>query len=145
METPPEGLVLANNPLYLLFDEENLPKELWADLDNYGYVRLALHSDIMTGTTTTNTSTTPLNLAGRGYYNYIGAVDGQFNLPPAVSSQGMFYRIYNKASNGTSALNVVADGDDQLFRGGTLLDNIVLDYGETITLVCDGIDYNVYN
>lgn len=106
---------------------------------------LATTNDISSATgVTVNSSASTLALNSRGYYNYIGSGATAWSLPSVVGIEGRFYRIYNKAADVISAITITPNGTDKFFQGGVRLSSIDLQYGENLTLVSDGIDWNIY-
>ena len=93
---------------------------------------------------TVNSPASSLALNQRGYYNYIGSGATAWSLPSVTGIAGRFYRIYNKAADSVSTITITPNGTDKLFQGGVRLSTIILQYGENLTLVSDGIDWNIY-
>lgn len=92
-----------------------------------------------------NSDNTSLQLSDRGYYNYIGNEDATWMLPLASDSiRGRFFRIYNKSTDMSGNLTIDGNGS-QIFRGGMQYDFIQLAYGENLTMVFDGTEWNCYN
>lgn len=107
---------------------------------------IALTSDLVG--TTVNSPSTALALTDRGYYNYTGVGNATWTLPSVAANTGKFYRIYNKTGgNGgdnTGTLTIDASGSEEIFRSGAWSLTLPLAFGESITLVSDGIEWNAY-
>lgn len=107
---------------------------------------VALTSDVVGATV--NSSSSSLALTDRGYYNYIGTGNATWILPPVSGNTGKFYRVYNKTGgNGgdnTGILTLDANASEEFFRSGTWSTTLTLAFGESVTLQCDGTEWNVY-